>query len=116
MSVTVQAQSSRDAMVDTATGASKTASIAKTTTNKRLATSADLSRMPAEKGAEDAKVCWIEVKRYPYQPDHQVELLHLQAEADALIIKLQAIGQQQHSKQMDEQLGETAVAGAVAVS
>lgn len=35
-------------------------------------------------------VCWIELKRYPYHPDHQVELLHLQAEADALIIKLQA--------------------------
>lgn len=38
---------------------------------------------------EEDKVCWIEVKRYPYQPDHQVELLHLQAEADALLIKLQ---------------------------
>ena len=36
------------------------------------------------------KVYWLEVKRYPYQPDHQVELLHLQAEADALLIKLQA--------------------------
>lgn len=36
------------------------------------------------------KICLIEVKRYPYQPDHQVELLHLQAEADALLIKLQA--------------------------
>ncbi|MGB7086667.1 MAG: hypothetical protein WBD47_14010 [Phormidesmis sp.] len=44
------------------------------------------------------KVCWIEVKRYPYQPDHQVELLHLQAEADALLIELQAIGQQQLSE------------------
>ncbi len=44
---------------------------------------------------DEAKVCWIEVKRYPYQPDHQVELLHLQAEADALIIKLQASGQKQ---------------------
>lgn len=40
--------------------------------------------------SDEAKVCWIEVKRYPYQPDHQVELLHLQAEADALLIKLQA--------------------------
>lgn len=37
----------------------------------------------------DKKVCWIEVKRCPYQPNHQVELLHLQAEADALLIKLQ---------------------------
>ncbi len=39
---------------------------------------------------EAEKVCWIEVKRYPYQPDHQVELLHLQAEVDALLIKLQS--------------------------
>ncbi len=47
----------------------------------------------------DAKVCWIEVKQYPYQPDHQVELLHLQAEADALLIKLQATGQKQLAQQ-----------------
>lgn len=40
--------------------------------------------------ADEAKVCWIEVSRYPYQPYHQVELLHLQAEADALLIKLKA--------------------------
>jgi len=43
---------------------------------------------------QDTKVCWIEVKQYPYQPDHQVELLHLQAEADALLIKLQSRKQQ----------------------
>ena len=35
------------------------------------------------------------VKPCPYQPDHQVELLHLQAEADALMVKLQAAGQRQ---------------------
>ena len=40
--------------------------------------------------AEDDKVCWVEMKQYPYQLDHQVELLHLQAEADALLMKLQA--------------------------
>ena len=39
-------------------------------------------------------VCWIEVKQSAYQPNHQVELLHLQAEADALLIKLQAINQE----------------------
>ncbi len=39
--------------------------------------------------ANESKVCWIEVKHYPYQPSHQVELLHLQAEADALIMQLQ---------------------------
>ncbi len=54
---------------------------------------ASFSSRPA-KGNQPAndsdKVCWIEVQRYPYHPDHQVELLHLQAEVDALIIKLQA--------------------------
>jgi hypothetical protein len=40
--------------------------------------------------SDSDRVCWVELKRYPYHPDHQVELLHLQAEADALIIKLQA--------------------------
>ena len=43
---------------------------------------------------EDIGVCWIEVKHSSYQPNHQVELLHLQAEADALLMKLQAINQQ----------------------
>ena len=52
--------------------------------------------------ADNAKVCWIEVKRYPYQPDHQVELLNLQAEADALIIKLQATGQKKFSEKFSE--------------
>lgn len=46
-----------------------------------------------DSSAVNEKVCWIEIKHYPYQPDHQVELLHLQAEADALLIKLQARGQ-----------------------
>lgn len=36
------------------------------------------------------RVCWVELKQYQYQPDHQVELLHLQAEADALLLQLQA--------------------------
>jgi hypothetical protein len=51
-----------------------------------------------DENLDEHKVCWIEVKRYPYQPDHQVELLHLQAEADALLIKLQARGQKQLSE------------------
>ena len=45
----------------------------------------------AESMAADTQVCWIEVKHSSYQPNHQVELLHLQAEADALLMKLQAI-------------------------
>ncbi|MEL7350056.1 MAG: hypothetical protein AAF171_27100 [Cyanobacteria bacterium P01_A01_bin.116] len=46
----------------------------------------------------EEKMCWLEVKQSPYQPEHQVELLHLQAEADALIVKLQAAEQQQASE------------------
>ena len=44
--------------------------------------------------ASSSKVCWIGEKPSPYQPDHQVELLHLQAEVDVLMVKLQAAGQQ----------------------
>ncbi|MBE9080183.1 hypothetical protein IQ241_23325 [Romeria aff. gracilis LEGE 07310] len=43
--------------------------------------------------AADSRICWIEVKQYPYEPDLQVELLHLQAEADALLLQLQAASQ-----------------------
>ena len=55
-----------------------------------------LGNQPADEGD---KVCWVEMKRYPYHPDHQVELLHLQAEADALIIRLQAVGRKDTQRQ-----------------
>ncbi|MEL6262119.1 MAG: hypothetical protein AAFR12_13745 [Cyanobacteria bacterium J06626_6] len=42
---------------------------------------------------DDAKLCWIERERHPYRPDHQVELLHLRAEVDALLLQLQALSQ-----------------------
>ncbi|HIK44051.1 MAG TPA: hypothetical protein IGR64_04095 [Leptolyngbyaceae cyanobacterium M65_K2018_010] len=42
--------------------------------------------------ANDA-ICWIEVRQSPYAPDHQVELLHLQAEAEALLLQLQTLQQ-----------------------
>ncbi len=61
------------------------------TSEKRLST----ARAIASPAKDEDKVCWIETNHYPYQPDHQVELLHLQAEADALLIKLQARGQRQ---------------------
>jgi hypothetical protein len=57
----------------------------------------------ADEAANEAKVCWLEVKRYPYQPYHQVELLNLQAEADALLIKLKANGQKQANEQLSTQ-------------
>jgi hypothetical protein len=43
--------------------------------------------------AADDKICWIEVQQSPYPPDQQVELLHLQAEAEALLLQLQAMHQ-----------------------
>jgi hypothetical protein len=51
--------------------------------------------------AVDSQICWIEVKQYPYQPDHQVELLHLQAEADALLLQLQACKQRRAARASD---------------
>ncbi len=48
--------------------------------------------------AADNKICWLEVRQAPYPPNQQVELLHLQAEAEALLLQLQAKHQrrQQH--------------------
>ncbi|MEA5448939.1 hypothetical protein VB780_10195 [Leptolyngbya sp. CCNP1308] len=48
--------------------------------------------------AVEDKICWLEVRQAPYPPNQQVELLHLQAEAEALLLQLQAKHQrrQQH--------------------
>ncbi|MGG6240468.1 hypothetical protein ACQ4N7_17725 [Nodosilinea sp. AN01ver1] len=46
--------------------------------------------------ALDDKICWIEVHQAPYPPNQQVELLHLQAEAEALLLQLQAMHQRRH--------------------
>lgn len=46
--------------------------------------------------SSDDKICLIEIQQMPYLPDQQVELLHLQAEADALLLQLQAIQQKRH--------------------
>lgn len=54
-----------------------------------------LSTLAEEVPASDDEraVCWLGVKRSPYQLNHHVELLHLQAEAEALLMKLQNINQ-----------------------
>lgn len=46
--------------------------------------------------APDDKICWIELRQVPYPPDQQVELLHLQAEAEALLLQLQAMHQRRN--------------------
>lgn len=50
--------------------------------------------------AADDKICLIEVRQTPYLPDQQVELLHLQAEADALLLQLQAIQQKRQTQEV----------------
>lgn len=47
--------------------------------------------------APDDKICWVEVHQVPYLPNQQVELLHLQAEAEALLLQLQAIHQRRQT-------------------
>lgn len=47
--------------------------------------------------AANDKICWIEVRQAPYHPNQQVELLHLQAEAEALLLQLQAKHQRRQS-------------------
>lgn len=59
-------------------------------TKETEATSAPMANALAMK---DQQICWGEVRDYPYQPDHQVELLNLQAEADVLLLQLQALQQ-----------------------
>ncbi len=46
----------------------------------------------------DNKICLITVEQMPYLPDQQVEFLHLQAEADALLLQLQAIQQKRQTR------------------
>ena len=52
---------------------------------------------PAADDNADDKICWIQVRESPYPPDQQVELLHLQAEAEALLLQLQAMHQRRLS-------------------
>ena len=48
--------------------------------------------------AADDKICWVELRQSPYLPDQQVELLHLQAEAEALLLQLQAAQQKRQGQ------------------
>jgi hypothetical protein len=48
--------------------------------------------------AVDDKICRIELRQSSYLPDQQVELLHLQAEAEALLLQLQAMHQRRASQ------------------
>ena len=68
----------------------KTISEAKTTTESVSNVSG--SSRETQPASDNKKIYLAELKRYPYQPDLQVEILHLQAEADALLLQLKAMG------------------------
>ena len=56
------------------------------------ALNADAPSRETQPASDDKKIYLAELKSYPYQPDIQVEILHLQAEADALLLQLKAMG------------------------
>ena len=56
------------------------------------AMSVDATSRETQPASDDNKIFLAELKSYPYQPDIQVEILHLQAEADALLLQLKAMG------------------------
>ena len=51
-----------------------------------------VSSRETQPASDDKKIYLAELKSYPYQPDLQVEILHLQAEADALLLQLKTMG------------------------
>ena len=53
---------------------------------------ASVSTHETQPAPDDKKIYIAGLKSYPYQPNIQVEILHLQAEADALLLQLQAMG------------------------
>ncbi|MBW4483797.1 MAG: hypothetical protein KME14_14750 [Tildeniella torsiva UHER 1998/13D] len=63
--------------------------------------SATTAVAPAARGTASAaedKLCWLESRHAPFPPNQQVELLHLQAEAEALLLQLQAKHQRRQSQ------------------
>lgn len=54
--------------------------------------SVGVSSRETQPASNHKTIYMAELKRYPYQPDIQVEILHLQAEADALLLQLKAMG------------------------
>jgi hypothetical protein len=48
--------------------------------------------------AADDKICWVEVRQSTYPPIQQMELLHLQAETEALLLQLQSLQQQRQNQ------------------
>ena len=56
------------------------------------ALNADAPNRETQPASDDKKIYLAELKSYPYQPDIQGEILHLQAEADALLLQLKAMG------------------------
>ena len=66
--------------------------LSETTAAVESAKGASISTRETQPASGDKTIYMAELKRYPYQPDIQVEILHLQAEADALLLQLKAMG------------------------
>lgn len=66
--------------------------VSKTKTISESVPSTHASTRETQPASDDKKIYLTELKSYPYQPDIQVEILHLQAEADALLLQLKAMG------------------------
>ncbi|MDV3351510.1 hypothetical protein D0962_10555 [Leptolyngbyaceae cyanobacterium CCMR0082] len=66
--------------------------VSKTKAISESVPSKSASTRETQPASDDKKIYLAELKSYPYQPDIQVEILHLQAEADALLLQLKAMG------------------------
>lgn len=66
--------------------------ISETKVTTESATNNQVVSRQTQPASDDKKIYMATLKRYPYQPDIQVEILHLQAEADALLLQLKAMG------------------------
>ncbi|NEQ48875.1 MAG: hypothetical protein F6K11_01915 [Leptolyngbya sp. SIO3F4] len=66
--------------------------VSETKTTSESLSSMSVARRETQPASDNKRIFLAELKRYPYQPDVQVEILHLQAEADALLLQLKAMG------------------------
>jgi hypothetical protein len=64
-------------------------------TSQESTNNVELNVKATDRASDSA--CLSRPKKLPYQANHQVELLHLQAELDALFQQLQSLKQQRQS-------------------
>ena len=59
--------------------------------------------LEAAQTSESTAVQSISARKLPYQSEIQVELLHLQADTEALLLQLQTLKQQRMAEELDQQ-------------